>query len=382
MKFNYNLTTNLVFGSGSGNQIGEEAAKLSKKIMIVTGGSSTKKSGLLQRAQDQLHTAGAEYVTYDKAQPNPVLSTVLEGAEIAKDAGCGCVIAIGGGSSIDTAKGICAAMKSKVSVKDMLYEGISVTEAIPLVAVPTTCGTGSEVNGIAVITDEENSHKLAIVGNAVIPKVSIVDPDLMKTMPKGVFASVAFDALCHLIEAYLSKGANFMTDALAMEGMRLLSDNLVKLYHDYDHAEAWEKVTFASTLGGYTLNGVGVIAGHGMEHPESGLKNVVHGQGLAAILPVLLKELAPCCPERIAAISRLFGGTDEYDCWKALLSLLRSINLDVTLADLGFNEKDIQWMKHNTFKVAAYNMMMTPKELDEEDVARLYTEALDFNRVN
>lgn len=381
MNFDYNINTNLKFGSGSAERIGEEAVRFSDKVMIVTGGSSTKKSGLLKRTEEQLAAAGADYIVYDKAKPNPVLSTVLEGADIAKKEGVGCVVAIGGGSSIDTAKGICAAVKSEVSVKKMLYEGIPVAEAMPLIAVPTTCGTGSEVNSIAVITDEETNNKLSIVGN-VIPKVSIVDPELMKTMPKGVLASVAFDALCHLMEAYMSKLANYMTDSQALYGMKLMSENLVKLYNDYNDTEAWEKVTFASTLGGYTLNSLGAIVGHGMEHPESGLKNVVHGKGLAAIFPVILKELAPVIPERVADISRLFGGVDEKDCWQVILKLLKDIDLDITLEELGFDAEDIDWMSRNAFEVAAFNLDTTPKELSEDDIRRLYTEALHFNKEN
>lgn len=380
MNFNYSIFTNLIFGKGTEKQIAAEAAKLGKKAMIVTGGSSTKKSGLLQRTLDSLSAEGIEAIVFDKAIPNPTLSVVMEGAELMNEEYCDYVVALGGGSIIDTAKAICAAVKNEESLQEILYSGKLITEAMPIVAVPTTCGTGSEGDGISVITVEETKDKLVLFGPGLIPKAAVVDPMLMKTMPKAVYASVAFDAFCHLMEAYLATGANFMTDMMAMEGMRLMKDNLVKVYENYDDDDAWEKVTFASTLGGYTLNSVGCIAIHGMEHPESGLRNVTHGKGLAAITPVILKELAPVCPEKISEISRLFGGKDENDCWKVILDFLKKIGLDVTLEELGFDIEDIHWMSENAFKVSSISMATTPKQLTVDDVERLYKEALDFNK--
>jgi alcohol dehydrogenase class IV len=382
MNFKYKITTNLIFGTGKEKVIGKEAARLGKKQMIVTGGNSTKKSGLLDRTKAMLEENGVEYIVFDKTQQNPIFSTVDEGAQLMIAEGCEGAIALGGGSIMDSCKAICAAAAYGQPIKELVYAGKSIRKAFPMIAVTTTCGTGSEVNGIAVLTNEENNDKLSIKGDSIIPQAAIVDPALMMTMPKSVYASVAFDALCHLIEAYLSKFANPMTDMYAMEGMRLMKDNLVKVYENYDDVKAWEKVTLASTLGGYTLNAIGVIAGHGMEHPESGLKDVMHGKGLAAVIPVLLKELAPAAPERISEISRLFGGNDENDCWEVILKLLKNIDLALTLEDLGFTEEDILWMKKNAFEVSAGTIACSPKELTEDDIERLYRESMTFNKAN
>ena len=209
-----------------------------------------------------------------------------------------------------------------------------------------------------------------------------VIPALMMTMPRNVFASVSFDALCHLMEAYLSIHANPVTDMIALEGMRLVKENILKVYNDYENKEAWENITLASTLGGYTLNAIGVIAGHGMEHPESGLKDVMHGKGLAAVMPVLLRELSDAAPDRVADISRIFGGNCEKDCWRVILNLLKSLELDLTLKDLGFCDSDIRWLTDNAFKVSAGTIACSPKKLDHNDIFRLYTEALTFNKAH
>lgn len=382
MDFRYKLTTNLLFGTGKERIIGKEAAKLGEKVMIVTGGSSTKKSGLLDRTKAMLEEYGVEYVVFDKVKQNPICSTVDEGAAVMRHENCSGAVALGGGSSIDSAKAICAAAVHDVPVEELVYRGRAITHALPLIAVPTTCGTGSEVNGVAVLTNEKNNDKKSIKGDAIIPVAAIVDPALMMTMPRNVFASVSFDALCHLMEAYLSIHANPVTDMIALEGMRLVKENILKVYNDYENKEAWENITLASTLGGYTLNAIGVIAGHGMEHPESGLKDVMHGKGLAAVMPVLLRELSDAAPDRVADISRIFGGNCEKDCWRVILNLLKSLELDLTLKDLGFCDSDIRWLTDNAFKVSAGTIACSPKKLDHNDIFRLYTEALTFNKAH
>lgn len=380
MIFNYKIKTNLIFGCDSSKKIGEEAAALGKKAIIVTGGSSTKKSGLLDHVKSQLDEAGVDHILFDEAQPNPFASIAEKGAAAALKAGCDLAIALGGGSVIDTAKGICARARNDMSIIDMIYKGFSITDSLPMIAVPTTCGTGSEVNGIGVLTNEANNDKKAIKGPAVVPDVSIVDPKLMMTMPKSVYASVAFDALCHLTEAYLSTGATKMSDMMALKGMHLMKDNLVKVYENYEDIEAWENVTFASTLGGYTLNEVSVIAPHGMDHPLGGLKNAQHGKGLAALTPVVFEELADYAPVRLGEIAKIFGGKDAKDCSRVILELLRKIDLDVTLEELGFEGSDIEWLTDNTVNVQSFVMSRTPAPWKPEDISRLFARAMTYNK--
>ncbi len=382
MSFSFSTKADLLFGSGVSAQIGEEAKKYGNRALIVTGGHSTKKSGLLAKVQAQLDEQGIKWVLYDQAKPNPLISIAEAGAEVAKEEGCSVAIALGGGSVIDLAKGICARACNDILIKDMIYKNIPVVKSIPLIAVPTTCGTGSEVNGIGVMTNDENKDKKAIKGPAVVPKRAIVDPKLMMTMPKSVFASVAFDALCHLDEAYLSTGATPISDMFALEGLKLMSENLLKVYNNYDDEEAWSNVALASTYGGYTLDMVSVVAPHGMDHPIGGLKNAVHGQGLAAISPVIFKELIPYAPERLGVISRIFGGKDENDCYKVILDLLKKIDLGITLADLGFDEDDIQWMSDNCFQVSTFTIGRTPGNWDRDLVEKMYRASMTFNKEN
>ena len=207
-------------------------------------------------------------------------------------------------------------------------------------------------------------------------KASIIDPELMTTMPKHILASVGFDALCHNMEAYLSKNEQPLTTIMALQGIELIGKNLVKVYNNKDDMEAFEKITWASTLGGMVINTAGVTAPHGMEHPASGLKNIVHGRGLAALTPVIYEESISAAPEKFAMISRLLGGSDENDCVQVIRNLLKDIDLETTLGEQGINEADIDWMAENCLKVSAAGMKSHPKEFNLEDIKRIFRKAL------
>ena len=172
--------------------------------MIVTGHSSAKKSGLYDKVKDSLKAEGIDSVLFDKVAQNPLTTTAAEGAAFAKDNGCDVVVAIGGGSIMDCAKAIAFLAVNDGDVSDYIFGKKASDTALPIILIPTTCGTGSEGNGIAVLTNPDNGDKKSLRCNAIVAKVSIVDPECMMTMPKHVLASVGFDALCHNMESYLS----------------------------------------------------------------------------------------------------------------------------------------------------------------------------------
>ena len=270
MSFHYYLPVNVVFGCGKVKEVGEIAKPYGKKALIVTGKSSAKKSGLYDKVKDCLKAAGIESVLFDKVSQNPLTTTAMEGAAFAKEHACDVVVAIGGGSIMDCAKAIAFLSVNEGDINDYIFNRLKSENALPLILIPTTCGTGSEGNGFAVLTNPENGDKKSLRCNAIIAKASIVDPECMMTMPKKVLASVGFDALCHSMEAYTSKISQPFTDALALYAMELIRDSLVDLYHGSEEKEKWEKITIASTIGGMVINQAGVTLAHGMEHPASG----------------------------------------------------------------------------------------------------------------
>ena len=376
MNFNYYLPVNLIFGRGKAELTGTEAAKYGKKALIVTGHSSTKKSGLLDRAVKLLADAGLESAIYDKVSQNPLTTTAIEGADFAKSEGCDVVIALGGGSIMDCAKAIAFIVKNDGDINDYIFNRKHSDEALPLILVPTTCGTGSEGNGFAVLTNPDTGDKKSLRCPAIVGKASIIDSELMETMPKSILASVGFDALCHCMEAYTSKIGQPITDMLAHEGMALIGEHLVKVYKGEGTADDWDAITWASTIGGMVINTAGVTLAHGMEHPASGLKNIVHGRGLAALTPIITEMSVGGAPGKFAEISRCLGGTDEKDCSERINTLLSQIDLKITLGEQGIKEEDVDWMVDNFFKVSIGNYNNHPVTFTREQIKEIYLKAL------
>lgn len=376
MDFRYYLPVNIVFGCGKVQQAGQLTKPYGKKALIVTGKSSAKKSGLYDRVNDSLREAGMETVLFDKVTQNPLTTTVEEGAAFAREHGCDTVVAIGGGSIIDCAKGIAFMAENEGDVNDYIFNRKRSDKALPLILIPTTCGTGSEGNGFAVLTNPATGDKKSLRCNAIVAKVSIVDPECMMTMPKSILANVGFDALCHVMEAYTSKIAQPFTDALSLYAMSLLAENLADLYEGSMDKEAWSKVTIASTIGGMVINQAGVTLAHGMEHPASGLKDIVHGQGLAALTPAVIEASYAGDEWKFGQISRILGGTCAADCADAVRAILRKLDMDVTLGQLGIAESDIPWMAENCMKVSAAGVANNPVVLTQEEIAELYRRTL------
>lgn len=376
MEFQFQLPVNLIFGCNKTEEVGKITAGYGKKALIVTGKSSTKKSGLLNRVKQLLENTDIAYTVFDKVEQNPLTITVYEGAKEARETGCDVILGLGGGSIMDAAKAIAIAAVDSEDLREYIFARKSPTEALPIILIPTTCGTGSEGNGFAVLTDTDTNDKKSIRSNVIVAKASIIDPLLMKTMPKHILASVGFDALAHNMEAYLSKNAQPITTLLALDGIKMLGEYLPLLCEDIENEEALEKVTLASTYGGMVISHAGVTAPHGMEHPASGLKNIVHGRGLAALVPVIFEKTIDACPKKFAVISSLLGGKDETDCVATIRNFLERIDLRTNLSEQGITEADVDWMAENCFKVSAAGIKSHPKVFSLDEIRDIYREAL------
>ena len=390
MEFSYFLPVNIQFGWNKVDSVAEFAVPYGKKALIVTGRSSAKKSGLYDRVVAKLDAAHIDHVLFDQVDANPLTTTALDGAALAKSESCDMVIAIGGGSIMDCAKGIAFMAVNDGNINDYIFNRKTSDNALPLIVIPTTCGTGSEGNGFGVLTNPETGDKKSLRCNAIVPKVSIVDPAVMGTMPPHVLASVGFDALCHNIEAYTSKTAQPFTDALAHYAVTLLAQYLVPLYkhvkatvegkpsilNEKQLTKAWESVTLASTIGGMVINTAGVTLGHGMEHPASGLKDITHGVGLAVIEPVVVEYTWSANPEKFNALARIFNHGDGSELGEALRLVVHELDLTTNLTELGFTKKDIPWLVDNVYVVAAGNIANTVAEVSRNDIEVLYKKML------
>ena len=386
MEFSYFLPVNIQFGWNKVDSVADFVKPYGKKVLIVTGRTSAKKSGLYDRVVTKLDNAQINHVLFDEVDANPLTTTAIKGSELAKANGCEAIVAIGGGSIMDCAKGIAFMAVNDGDINDYIFNRKTSDNALPLIVIPTTCGTGSEGNGFGVLTNPETGDKKSLRCNAIVPKVSIVDPAVMGTMPSHVLASVGFDALCHNVEAYTSKTAQPFTDALSYYAVTLLAQYLVPLYkhvkavangklivlNEKQLTKAWESVTLASTIGGMVINTAGVTLAHGMEHPASGLKDITHGVGLAVIEPVVVEYTWSANPDKFGALARIFNHGDGSELGEALRSIVHDLDLTTNLTELGFTKKDIPWLVDNVYVVATGNIANTVAEVSRKDIEVLY----------
>ena len=386
MEFSYFLPVNIQFGWNKVDNVADFVKPYRKKVLIVTGRTSAKKSGLYDRVVTKLDNAQINHVLFDEVDANPLTTTAIKGSELAKANGCEAIVAIGGGSIMDCAKGIAFMAVNDGDINDYIFNRKTSDNALPLIVIPTTCGTGSEGNGFGVLTNPETGDKKSLRCNAIVPKVSIVDPAVMGTMPSHVLASVGFDALCHNVEAYTSKTAQPFTDALSYYAVTLLAQYLVPLYkhvkavangkpivlNEKQLTKAWESVTLASTIGGMVINTAGVTLAHGMEHPASGLKDITHGVGLAVIEPVVVEYTWSANSDKFGALARIFNHGDGSELGEALRSIVHDLDLTTNLTELGFTKKDIPWLVDNVYVVATGNIANTVAEVSRKDIEVLY----------
>lgn len=376
MEFHYHLPVNIIFGRGTVSRIGELAIPYGRRALIVTGHNSTKKSGLLDRVIHYLNKEGITCVVFDKVRRNPLTTTALEAAETARINQCEMVIGVGGGSVLDCAKAAAFMSVNDGDINDYIFQRISGYQALPILLIPTTCGTGSEGNGFAVLTNPETGDKKSLRCNAIVAKVSIIDSECMMTMPKSVLASVGYDALCHCMEAYISKLSQPMTDVICQSGMEAIGKYLIPVFLGEDCPEAWDALSLASTFGGMAIHSAGVTVAHGMEHPVSGLKDVVHGKGLAALTPIVMEKSLSKMSDKYTDIAKYLGGSSALDLPDRLRWFQSQLNLEVRLRDFGIQESDLTWLTDNCMKVSASGLHAHPVCFSQDEVYQIYEQAL------
>lgn len=378
MNFNYFVPVNIRFGAGRIKELPDCIKEYGKKALIVTGRNSARKTGLLDRISALLKEADIPWELFDEVEPNPLSTTAHRGAQKALDTSCDIIVAVGGGSIMDCAKHIAfLCCNQEGDIFDYIWGRKSGDTALPLIAVPTTCGTGSDGDGIAVLTDPVTHDKKSMTHSCLIPKVSLLDPELYQTMPKSVFSAVVFDALCHCMESYLNTKATPISELYSLKGVELISRYFVSVYENYDNPEGWDGLVLASILGGMALSSAGGGTPHAVEHPASGLRNIAHGAGLAAVAPYVYELQLPYAREKLAVLSRLLGGQDADDFIPVLKQLIASVDLNHGLAEQGVKEEDIDWMADNCFSIMRGIILLSPyPDMTLEEIKEIYRKAM------
>lgn len=363
MQFQFRCAGQLLFGRGEHRRAAGLAAGLGRRVFLVTGAASLAKSGVLASLTASL-AERAEHIEHVTVSAEPTVDQADSLAKQCQAAGCQVVLAIGGGSVLDVGKAVAALATNAGAGIDYLEDvGRGTPRALaevplPVVAVPTTAGSGSEVTRNSVLKVPELQVKRSLRSDLMIPKVAIVDPDLLTTAPQRVAASAGMDALTHLIEGYLSTGAQPLTDALALRGIRLLWQALHRLADCFRgrlaslHPDMYEQLALTSLWGGIVLANAGLGAVHGLVAPLGGLCNVAHGDGCACLLPATFRVNAqallsrqPQSPARarLAEIVQLLTeGSDDVDAAVERLASLRKELGILGLADQGARQRQFE----------------------------------------
>jgi alcohol dehydrogenase len=290
--FEFKMLTKIKFGIGITSELGKYLKETGVTKAFVGTDSFLATTPILEKVKESLDKAGVSYEIFADMQPDPTIEQVDEAAEILRKSGAEAVVAVGGGSSLDNAKAMCMLQTHEGSVRDYLFGGTKtvIKPIMPLVCVPTTGGTGSEVTGISVISDPHNEIKVSVTHENLIPKIAFVDPELHVGMPPYITATTGIDALTHAIEAYTSLNAEPMSDALAIYAIKLISDNLRTATANGNDIEARANMALASTLAGaaFANGGLGVV--HGIAQAMGGVAHVAHGAANALILPYAMKR--------------------------------------------------------------------------------------------
>jgi lactaldehyde reductase len=372
------LNTISYHGHGAiGNIVPELTARGYKKAFVATD-ADLLRFGVTQNVTALLDDAGIAYEIYSDIKPNPTIENVQNGVAAFKKAGADCIIAVGGGSAMDTAKAIGIIIENPEFADVRSLEGVAPTKkhAVFTVAVPTTAGTAAEVTINYVITDVEKKRKFVCVDTNDIPEIAVVDPDMMASMPKGLTAATGMDALTHAIEGYITKGHCAISDMFHLEAIRLISASLRGVVQNTP--EGREGMALGQYIAGMGFSNVGLGIVHSMAHGLSALYDTPHGVACAILLPVGLEYNKPVSGERYRAIGRAMevAGIDsmnDADAADATIAAVKKLSADVGIpADLKgiLKEEDVDFLSESAYADAC--RPGNPRETSVREIAELY----------
>jgi alcohol dehydrogenase class IV len=303
----------LQVGAGASQQAGTIVKALECQRPLIVTDKMMVQLGYVARIQESLTALGIVSDVFDDTVPEPTVSSIQAGVEMVRDGNYDSIIAIGGGSPIDSAKAISILGKYGGVMRDYKFPRIVSEPGLPIIAIPTTAGTGSEATRVTIITDETNDEKMLCVGIGFMPTAALVDYELTLSLPARTTADTGIDALTHAMEAYVSKKASLYSDTQAIAAMKLLAPNLRRAFHDGSDQQAREAMMLGSTLAGVAFSNASVALVHGMSRPIGAFYHVPHGLSNAMLLPAVTEYSIPAAPERYADCARAMGVAEVSD---------------------------------------------------------------------
>ena len=382
MNFDFYVPVHILFGRGELNNLHKQPLPGKKALLVISNGKSARANGYLDRTIEQLKKGGADYVLFDKVEANPLKGTVMSGAATARENKCDFVVALGGGSVMDASKAIAAMAVNDGDLWDYIMFGQGKkkpmqNKPLPLVAITTTAGTGSEADAGAVITNPETNEKTAFFGG--FPVLSVVDPELMATVPPKMTAYQGFDALFHSVEAYISNKANLMSDMFALTAIENVGRYLARAVQNGNDLEAREHTAFANTMSGFVMCVGTCCSEHSLEHALSAYhQELPHGAGLIMISKAYYQHFidSGVAPERFVKMAQALGmenATKPEDFIAALSNLQKACGVDeLKMSDYGINESEFLTMARNAKDCMGFLFANDRLALSDDDCVKIY----------
>ena len=384
--FNAYTPTRILFGAGQLNKLHKQTMPGKKAMAVVSNGKSGR--GFLPRLEEQMKLCGVELVVFDQVESNPLKSTVEAGAVFARENGCDFLIALGGGSVMDAAKVMAVNAANPGDLWDYVSGGTGKglaagNRSLPLIAITTTSGTGSEVDSYGVITNPDTNEKIGIGGRAdMFPVIAVVDPELMTSVPPRFTAYQGWDALSHCMEGYIVKTANPMSDMFALTAIESISRNLAAAVKDGSDIEAREKVAFGSTLSGLVMTTASTSSQHSLEHALSAYhQDLPHGAGLIMLSTAYFTHFinAHVCDGLFVKMARVMGFEDAVepvDFIAALDRLQKDCGVSgLKMSDYNITPDEFETLAQNAKDTMGRLFMCDRSELSIEDCVKIYNEA-------
>ncbi|MEA5114899.1 MAG: iron-containing alcohol dehydrogenase [Geobacteraceae bacterium] len=380
MQFMFGIPSFVHFGEGVSAKLGEMAAGMGAKKAFVVYDKGVKAAGIVEGLIASLKAAGVEAIQYDGVLPNPPDTQVEEAAAIARSANVDIIVAVGGGSSIDSAKAINILLTNPSPINQ--YDGINTVQVPgkPLIAIPTTSGTGSEVTAFSIVTDTVRKKKMVIGGQFVGATIALADPLLTVGMPPKITASTGLDALTHAIEAYVSKGAMIPTDVLALKAIDLICNNIVKATKSGSDIEARSAMLLGSMMAGFAFTNAVLGLVHSIAHPLSAHFNLPHGVANAIGLPYVMEYNMPAVPSRFRDIAVAMGidvtGMSESAAAQVAVELVKNLNKELeipTLKACGVTRDMFDRLAEDALKEVS--TLFNPRDPSKQDILAILEKA-------
>ena len=380
MAYRFYVNSDIVFGRDSVKELpGILKGYGAKKVMVVYD-AGVKAAGIAEQVLAMVEETSIPYVVFDGVIPNPTNEVVEEAAGLARCNGVDAFVAVGGGSSIDLAKAIDVLMTNPGSIGD--YAGIGKVRhpLFPLVAIPTTAGTSSEITNVSALTDTQKVVKYVVIDDKLVPSKVIIDPEFTRTVPASVTAATGLDAITHAVESYISNRSNPLTEYNSIKGLEILYRNITRAVTDGADMEAREQMMLGCVITGFGFSNANLGLVHAIAHTLSAHFHLAHGMANAAVLPYVMEFNADGCPEKMAELARAIGLTmsgnmedDKYLLAGELLHLVQKLGIK-TLSEQGITEQDLDMLAEEAMRepVLGFNPR---QDVGKEDILAILRNA-------